>query len=169
MIIRYVFSRNQKCGSRLISWASGLLVKDLEKVPSHGCILVEFTDATDSIIFESTFDSGVRLVPFSAWLTHNEICYTITPKQQESNILSIISKIWGKKYDYPGILYFALSFVAFIIFKRPFAKSNNWSSSNKYFCLEAIFDITNYEKSGMATPAKMCSDLLKREKINGSN
>lgn len=165
MTIRYVFSRNKKYGSRLISWASGLLIKDLDKVPSHGCILIEFTDTSEGIIFESTFDSGVRLVPFSAWLTHNEICRVITPKIQpdKNDVLSQISKMWGKKYDFPGILYFVLSFVGFVLFKRPFSKNNNWSSRDKYFCLEAMFEITNYEKSGMATPAKMCSDLLKRE------
>lgn len=164
MIIRYVFSRNQKYGSKLISWAGGLLVKDLEKLPSHGCILIEFSDSYEGIIFESTFDSGVRLVPFSAWLTHNEICYIITPKVQpdRNKVLSIISRVWGKKYDFPGILYFALCFIRFILFKKCFPKINKWSSENKYFCLEAMFEITNYEKSGMATPAKMCSDLLKR-------
>jgi hypothetical protein len=165
MKIHYMFSRNKKIGSKLISWSGGLLVKDLEKIPSHGCILIEFVDSSEGIIFESTLDAGVRLVPFSAWLTHNEVCYMITPKEQPNmnKVLGIVSKMWGKKYDYPGILYFALSFIALIVFKRPFPKSNNWSSRDKYFCLEAMFEICEYEKSGMATPAKMCSDLLKRE------
>jgi hypothetical protein len=164
MTIRYIFSRNQKCGSKLISWAGGLLIKDLEKVPSHGCILIEFADSSEGIIFESTLDGGVRLVPFSAWLTHNEVCYMITPKEQpdKNKVLSIISRLWGKKYDYPGILYFALCFVGFVLFKKSFPNTNKWSRDDKYFCLEAMFEICEYEHSGMATPAKMCSDLLKR-------
>lgn len=164
MTIRYIFSRNPKIGSKLISWAGGLLIKDLDKLPSHGCILIEFDDCSEGIIFESTFASGVRLIPYSTWLTHNEICYQITPKEQpdKQKVLSVISNIWGKPYDFPGILFFSLCFIRYYLFKTSFPKVNLWSSDNKYFCLEAMFDITNYEKSGMATPAKMCSDLLKR-------
>ena len=165
MLVRYVFSKNQRYGSKLISWAGSLLIKDLEKVPSHGCIQIEFDNTSEGIIFESTMDGGVRLAPLSSWLKHNEICYVIVPKVQpnKEEVLSIISNMWGKKYDYPGILYFALCFVGFILFKRPFPKSNKWASRSRFFCLEAMFDITSYERSGMATPAKMCSDLLKRE------
>lgn len=164
MKIHYIFSRNKKVGSKVIAWASGLLLKDLEKTPSHGAILIEFS-TSESIVFESTLESGVRLVPYSKWLNINELCYKITPKKQpsESEIFQEINNLWGKSYDFKGILYFAYCFVKVLYFKSKFPNKNKWESGDKFYCLEAMFNLTNYDKSGMVTPAKMCLDLMKRE------
>jgi 23S rRNA pseudouridine2604 synthase len=75
--ISYLFSRNKKIGSRLISWASGLLVKDLRKVPSHMAVLVEMDSLPEGLVIESVFDAGVRIVPYKSWLRLNELCYKV--------------------------------------------------------------------------------------------
>jgi len=62
MKVDYLFSRNKKIGSKIISWASGLLIKDLEKVPSHVAILLD-----EHLVMESTLTTGVRAVPYSYW------------------------------------------------------------------------------------------------------
>ena len=66
MKIYYIYSRNKLIGSRLISWASGLLIKDLEKIPSHVGILVE--GKRFSLVVESVVGSGVRIIPYESWL-----------------------------------------------------------------------------------------------------
>ena len=164
----YLFSRNQKIGSRLIAWASGLLVKDLQKVPSHMAILIE-QEGFEPLVFESTLDSNVRILPYNNWLKINEECYKIEcPKERTSSeIFKKIKDLWGKKYDWPGIAYFALCFIRHILFKVDFPKDNAWQSDNKYFCNELGGEIAGYGKYSMVTPAKMCSDFLKTVGRNG--
>lgn len=76
MKIYYLFSRNKKIGSRLISWASSLLVKDLDKVPSHAALLIDCENGIQLVV-ESVLDSGVRIVPYITWQKINEECYKI--------------------------------------------------------------------------------------------
>lgn len=164
----YLFSRNQKIGSRIISWASGLLVKDLEKVPSHMAILIE-QENTEPLIFESTLDANVRILPYKNWLLINEECYKIQcPKvRTQEEIFAKVYSLWGKKYDWGGIAFFALAFIKHMLFKAPFPKENAWQSDNKYFCNELGGEIAGYGKYSMVTPAKMCSDFLKMVGQNG--
>jgi len=163
MKISYLFSRNEKIGSKLIAGASGLLVKDLEKVPSHVAILLEFEGVSESFVIESVLEAGVRIIPFSVWLEKNELCYRISCGKERTldEIFKVVNSIWGKKYDWRGILFFSLCFIKHLLFKTPFPKENAWQRDDYYFCSEAAGKISGYEKTGMATPAKMCSDFLK--------
>lgn len=164
----YLFSRNHKIGSRVISWASGLLVKDLNKIPSHMAILIE-QDGNESLVFESTLSSGVRIVPYKKWLEINEECYKIPCIKQRTNkeIFEKVNEYWGKKYDWSGIAFFIPCFLGYLLFKIPFPKYNLWQSDNKYFCNELGGKIAGYDKYSMVTPAKMCSDFLKMVGQNG--
>jgi hypothetical protein len=163
MKLYYLFSRNEKIGSKLISWASGLLVKDLEKVPSHVAILLEFEGISEQFVIESVLESGVRIIPLSVWLQRNELCYKIFCGKERTldDIFKIVNSIWGKKYDWLGISFFALCFIKHLLFKTPFPKENAWQQEDHFFCSEAAGKISGYEKTGMATPAKMCSDFIK--------
>lgn len=168
MTLYFLFSRNQKIGSRIISWASGLLVKELEKVPSHMAILIE-QDGFEPLVFESTIESNVRILPYKNWLLINEECYKIQcPKvRTQEEVFAKVYDLWGKKYDWAGIAFFALCFVKHILFKTHFPKENAWQSDNKYFCNELGGEIAGYGKYSMVTPAKMCLDFLKMVGQNG--
>ncbi len=159
----YLFSRNEKIGSRLISWASGLLVKDLEKIPSHMALLIEMDNCQEALVFESVLEAGVRIVPYSKWKEINEECYKIECKQERTveEIFGWVNQYWGKKYDWPGIAYFAWRFLLHFVFKADFPKENAWQSNDRYFCNELGGKIAGYTKYSMVTPAKMCSDFLK--------
>jgi hypothetical protein len=167
MKLYYVFSKNNKIGSRIISWGSGLLVKDLDKVPSHSAVLI-IQDNYESFVFESTFNSGIRIVPYANWLKINEECYKIPyPNNIDSNaIFRVVHELWGKKYDWFGVLYFTLCFIVHFLFGSPFPKENAWQSNDKYFCNELTGEISGYKRYSMTTPAKVCSDFLKG-KFNG--
>jgi len=159
----YLFSRNEKIGSKLTAWASGLLVKDLEKVPSHMALLVEIENSSTSMVLESVLDNGVRLIPYSKWQEINEECYRVECKEKHTleEIFKWCHEYWGKKYDWPGIAYFAWRFFLHLVFKLDFPKENAWQSDSKYFCNELGGEIAGYMKYSMVTPAKMCSDFLK--------
>jgi hypothetical protein len=158
----YLFSRNKKIGSKIIAWASGLLVKDLAKVPSHMAILIE-EEGLEPLVFESTLDTGVRIVPYENWLKINEECYKIKCCQswKHQAVFEKVKAYWGKKYDWPGIAYFAWRFFLHLTLKRDFPKENAWQSENKYFCNELGGKFAGYDNYSMVTPAKMCSDFLK--------
>lgn len=160
MKLFYLFSKNKKIGSRLISWASGLLVKDLEKVPSHVALLISCDNL--ELVVESVLENGVRVIPYSVWKTINEECYKIEHDlNSDIDVASVISNVWGKKYDWLGVIFFALCFIGHLLFKIPFPKKNYWHSRNKYFCTEVVAKLNEYDKYSMTTPAKMCSDFLK--------
>ena len=163
VIVSYIFSRNKKMGSKIISWASGLLIKDLEKIPSHMAVLIQLEGCPESFVLESTLSTGVRLAPYSTWLEHNELCYSFKSDQKMTltDIFEQMNKYWGKKYDWCGIAYFAFCFLRHFLFNSPFPKENAWQSSNRFFCNELGGEISGYENYSMATPAKMCSDFKK--------
>lgn len=161
--LSYLFSRNNKAGSKLIAWASGLLVKDLEKVPSHMALLIESEHLPEPLVLESVLEAGVRIVPYTNWKQLNEECYKIQCPSNKTleDIFALVREYWGKKYDWPGIAFFALCFIGHFLFKLPFPKDNAWQSDNKYFCNELGGKLAGYEKYSMVTPAKMCSDFLR--------
>lgn len=161
--LSYLFSRNNKIGSKLIAWASGLLITELDKVPSHMALLIEIEGLPDGLVLESVLEAGVRIVPYQKWLEINEECYKIACPNTRTiqEIFDSIHEYWGKKYDWPGIAFFALCFVAHLLLKIPFPKDNAWQSDDKYFCNELGGELAGYKKYSMVTPAKMCLDFLR--------
>lgn len=161
----YLFSRNQKIGSRIIAWASGLLITDLEKIPSHMALLIKIEGFSNAFVLESVLEAGVRIAPYSKWLEINEECYKIKCDKERTleEIFSKVHDYWGKKYDWFGIAYFAWRFFLNLAFKKPFPKENAWQSDSRYFCNELGGEISGYEKYSMVTPAKMCVDFLKSQ------
>lgn len=159
MKVYCLFSRNEKIGSRLISWASSLLIKDLEKIPSHMAVLIE---TEEQWVFESTFQSGVRIVPYEKWKQINEECYKIesTREDVKIDVIRKVNELWGKGYDWSGISYFTLRFILYYLFKIPFPKENAWQTKNRYFCNELGAVVIGYQNYSMVTPAKICKDLL---------
>lgn len=157
MKIHYLFSKNSKLGSRLISWASGLLLPEMQNVPSHVAVLID-----DHFVVESTFATGIRCIPFSEWLKLNQICYIIKEPKEKSmdEIHAVFSSVWGKSYDWPGILFFALCFIRHFLFKTKFPYDNKWQDNNRYFCTEFAGVVSGYHKHSMTTPAKMAYDML---------
>jgi len=159
MKVDYLFSRNKKLGSRIISWASGLLIKDLEKIPSHVAVLLD-----DHFVMESTLIGGVKCVPLSYWSTQHEECYRIPCEKiyrSKKEIVETFESVYGKAYDYPAILFFAWCFIKHILFKSKFPSKNSWQSDDKFMCTEFAGRLSGYQKHSMTTPAKMCSDFLK--------
>lgn len=162
MKVHYLFSRNEKIGSKLIAWSSSLFVKDLEKIPSHIAILID-----EKFVIEAVLESGVRIVPYKKWKEINQELYKIEApyrNDMEHVVNNSLYEVWGKGYDYIAILYFAMRLTGLILFKIKLPKNNRWSSSKKFFCSEFAARISNRNYS-MTTPAKICSDMLKE--LNG--
>jgi len=163
MTYHYVFSRNKKIGSKIISWSSSLLKNDVKnldinKIPSHVAVLID-----DCIVIESTLTTGVRIIPYNKWLEINEELYKIKCIQSSQHLNSkkkeLLFEMWGKKYDWFGILYFAKCIFLHYFFGKKLPNENKWERENYFFCTEFAARLTNYNYS-MTTPAKMCNDFL---------
>lgn len=158
MKVDYLFSRRDKWGSRLIAWGSKYENLDLEHAPSHIAVLLN-----DSIVVESTFTTGVRLVPYAEWAKINEELYKIPcihSYRASKDTLEQAFSLWDKGYDWTGIAFFAVSLVRFILFKTPLPKHNEWQDKNRYFCTEFVAMLVDADFS-MSTPAKICDTWLK--------
>lgn len=158
MKINYLFSRKNKIGSRLIAWASGFEDLCLEKCPSHIAVLLD-----DNLVVESTLTTGVRMLPYSHWAKINEELYRVPcfAKFRQSKLtIEKATRIWGKRYDWKGIAFFAISFIKLIVFKQKLPDSNPWQSDDKYFCTEYAGSLTGEDYS-MMSPAKLCDTWRK--------
>lgn len=153
--IHILFSRNKKIGSKLISYAAKYEKLNLENYPSHVAILIN-----EKWIFESTFNTGVRIVPYNKWQEINEELYRVKYSGLLDNqtVLQTAANMWGKKYDWCGILYFLFCYLNLIIFKRELPDINKWQNCNKYFCTEYISILYNKDFS-MKSPAKIYTML----------
>lgn len=158
MKIQYVFSRNKKCGSKLIAWASALFPNHITNLkngaPSHVAILLN-----ETIIIESTLTTGVRMLPYNKWKQINEELYKIDRTGKGECVKCLLFEVWGKKYDWFGILYFTYQMIKHLIFKSNLPDKNKWEREEYFFCTEFAARLEGYNYS-MTTPAKMCNDLL---------
>lgn len=155
--VKYLFSKQDKIGSRLISWASGKLLPHINPVPSHIAVLIN-----NKFVFESTLDKGVHISFYNKWREKNNLLYLLNDTKQYdmSQIKGIYKPMIGKKYDYTGIMYFSIRFLLKFMFNYTIPSLNKWQNKNRYFCCEAVGELLEipYE---MRTPAKMYEELTK--------
>lgn len=152
MKVEYLFSNNNKLGSKIIQWASKKEKIPMENLPSHVAVLID-----NKLVIESTLSTGVRIIPYFKWKKiNNEIAKIPCKKDYKSpkEIFKAFIILWGMKYDWLGILYFAKCLLLMIIFKKELPKRNKWEHKNKYFCTEFVARLTNIDCS-MKTPAKL--------------
>lgn len=136
MIVQELFSKRNKS---FFSWAIRVFTKPLAKftpfedIPSHTAV------RKGSFVYESTFLSGVRILPFESWKEINTI---VGVKERsiphtDAEFERIFVDIWGKSYDWPGIIFWAIAVIKLVVFNKPIPTVNKWNSPNRYFCSEA--------------------------------
>lgn len=163
MKVEYLFSRNSKVGSKLIAWAASHEDLELDEYPSHIAVLID-----ELWVLESTFESGVRLLPYKAWQEINEQLYRLPSSVCSSKVLKVSEQIWGHKYDWKGLAYFGFCYVRHIVCGTPFPTKNKWQSERSYFCTELVARLEDKNFS-MTSPARVCYEmLLKFEKDSDS-
>lgn len=154
--LEYLFSYNGKVGSKAISWGTKHQNKTQYKTPSHVAILIN-----DFLVIESTMFTGVRLIPYDVWKKKNKIAYRVQCSHERTwgTVMNSVFKIWGKKYDYKGILFFAWALVKNKFFGVELPKKNKWESNNSYFCVEIIENITG-ESYEMTSPVGLMNKFI---------
>lgn len=159
--IHYLFSKNNKIGSRAISFCTRKLTDvPHDQVPSHVAILVN-----NRWVYESTFDSGIRVISYEKWLQINQEVYKVkSPKEFEyKEIKNKFKEVKAKKYDWLGAIYFGLHIIKNSIFKTPIPEKNKWASKDRYFCSEVLGHLLD-EDFSMESPVQIMEDTVEYEK-----
>lgn len=140
--VHYLFSKNSKIGSKIISWGTKHLHPEVEDTPSHVAILVD-----ERWVIESTLDSGVRVIPYKKWRGINKEVAKVPCRQPWTfpEIKKLFKPLKDKKYDYKGVTYFGLRLAANKAFKTEIPKKNKWETKNRYFCCEVMARMTGVD------------------------
>lgn len=159
--LSYVFSRNKKIGSRLISWSTAFLSQNNKYCPSHVALLIN-----NRWVFESTLETGVVITTFDKWSKNNEIVAQIKEDPTDySTIKKHFKSIKNKKYDWLGVCYLGLRIALRRLFKRPIPQTNKWEDPNKYFCCEVVGELLN-ENFDMKAPVQVLDFIMESKKLN---
>jgi hypothetical protein len=158
-----LFSSSPKIGARIISGGTAHLAPEVNQAPSHVALLVN-----GRWVHESTGKTGVQVLSYPQWLQmHREVARIPQPAREYQEIADQYRKIKGKKYDYLGIVFFALalipSFLAYHLFGAKdfmLPKVNMFQNPNKYFCCEALGYLLGKCYS-MHAPVQVLSELLR--------
>jgi len=153
MIAYVLFSYSKKIGSTAIRKFQLPLTKykNIKEVPSHTSVRV------GSVVYESTFE-GVRATTFESWITRNIIIQALPIGNADKIHMDRITCLFGRKYDYAGLFYFAWRIILLKLFKMPLPKKNKWHKMNKYFCTEilSVFTEKDYQ---MSAPVQIMEEL----------
>lgn len=152
MKVEYLFSNSNKLGSKLIAWSANFEKLGLDDNPSHVAVLLN-----DNLVIESTFFSGVRIIPYTKWLDiNNEVaripCANLY--RPSMDVFKELTSLWGKSYDWLGIIYFAYRYLKLALFKEKLPKVNKFQKPNSYFCTEFVAILSGCDCS-MMSPAKL--------------
>lgn len=152
--LHYIFSRKEKWGSKLISWASNKITP-IENCPSHVALLVN-----NKWVFESTLDKNVRVISYKKWKKINIETHKLKCSQERTfqELKNVLKPLKGKKYDWLGIIYFSYRILLNFLFQVKIPKHNKLEQKNAYFCCEAVGELTKTDYS-MTTPAQLYLNL----------
>lgn len=150
--VHALFSSNNMIGSKIIANGTRHLAQSTPKC-SHVAVLIN-----NRWVHESTMNSGVRVISHGLWLDHNEEVARVELAPREyQEVADHFRDIKGRKYDWVGIVFFALAVIPTFL-GLPLPKKNRWQDKNKFFCCEVLAYLTDRCYSMMA-PIQILKEL----------
>ncbi len=160
-MIKYLFTRSNLIGSRLISYGTKYDFQKTEEAPSHFAILF-----FDRIILHSNFANGVHLDSFYRFKQKNQVVCAVRREKCEMGRIECMllfdqldRRAMSAEYDWPAILYFIWRIFLKWFLNKPMPDKNKWESENKWFCNE-LFEIIFRDDLSMKTPNDLMWMLL---------
>lgn len=154
--VEYIFSRNKKIGSKIISFFTRHLAPHIEPTPSHIAVLIN-----SRWVHEAVLSDGVRVLSYQKWLSINEQTHKIPCARGEVEygiVKKFIRDMKGKKYDYLGVIYFGIQILKQLLFKTKIPSINKWNSENKFFCSELVGKLSGIDYQ-MTSPTQIADKL----------
>jgi hypothetical protein len=162
-MIKYIFTKNNLIGSRLISGLSRYEFQKGESISSHFGILF-----FDRVVLHSNFANGVHFEPYYTFKKKNDVLSAFKRCNCELSLIEstllfdqLVRKTYGASYDFGAICFFIWRVLLKKIFGKPIPDKNKWESKSKWFCNE-IFEIVLGRDLSMKTP----NDLMLLLKTN---
>jgi len=166
MSVWIVFSRNDKAGSRLISWGSAKKT-DIKKVPSHFSYCFK-----ETYVLESRMTTGVRADEWENFKSKNDIIAIFDVSEivklnygkWYKYYKHLYKPIMGKAYDKAALIYLGWKVFLWKVFNRPIPKTNRKNNPNKYFCVEVFQELFGEDLSAVTPYVLMakCRGRFKR-------
>lgn len=161
--MRFVGSRSNTIGSKLIQWATG-------SKSSH--VLIVFDD---QLVIHSKLMTGVDLEWFTSWKKKNEIVWNIylpLPLEKQEEIYQhILNEYDDKDYDYLAFLYWPIALIKHRFFKVPWPSHNPWGTQQGLLCTGLyaklpVWLVGQFEEGRleMTTPDKLGEIIKERVK-----
>jgi hypothetical protein len=153
--VHYLFSKNDKIGSKIISWGTKHLEPTVKDTPSHTALLIN-----NRWVHESTLETGVRVISYDKWKQINTEVAKIecSVKRSYPIIKKMYQEIRHRKYDWMGIIYQGIWVALNKFFKKPIPEINRLEDPDKYFCCEVVGRLTNTDCS-MKSPVQLMVEL----------
>jgi hypothetical protein len=133
--IRFVFSNNSKCGSKLISYVTAEPNQQIIEVPSHFSIVL-----WQWVVIESTMLRGVEPKLFAKFKDHNHIIAEFAPKDSGREAADLAKKIAESNrnaaYDIHAALYLGVHELLNRWFGTPIPAKNRFDNAKEFFCNE---------------------------------
>jgi len=157
MKITGVFGYKRGCASTLIRLGTKLLINqpiEYKYTPSHTAILID-----DTWIIESTFLTGVHIMPYTKWKESYTELYQVVIKEPAEHPLDVALEMWGKPYDFLALLYFLFKLIFTKLCKTPMPAFNPFESDNKFFCVEVVGRVAGITNYSLMTPLELFKKL----------
>lgn len=164
--VEYIFSRNEKIGSKVIRWGTQHLTSiPPHLVPSHVAILVN-----ERWVLESTLNKGVQVDTYERWKARNVQVgrFESARRWEFSELKERFKPLKDKCYDWPGVLYFAWRVGLNLLLGLEIGSSNPWESEDRFFCSEVVGSMLGIDYS-MISPVQImyeCKELGLHKKMS---
>lgn len=161
--IKFLFSQNNKIGSKLISAVTREPGQRLEEVPSHFSILL-----WEWVVIESTMLWGVKPKLYTEFIENNKILSSFSPKsdgKQAAQIAKDIASLnHNARYDVAAALYLGVYELLNLYFDVAIPEKNKFDNSNEFFCNELFREFYGGEVS-MKHPNALMREMVNDERF----
>lgn len=133
--MRHLFTKSKKIGSKIISWG-------LNQDCSHYALQFFEWKGDESLVVESRWPHGIRIVRYKDFLAHNTIVHELWCNTElNDGILfpEVCRRLLGVKYDVAAMAYWFVVRLRQIWFGTPLPKYNRWGSDTHAYCCEILF------------------------------
>ena len=134
--MRHLWTKSSKWGSRLIRWG-------LDEDCSHYALEFFSERGDKALVIESRFPSGPRIRTREQFLKKNtlvhEVNYPLSVEDETNIFHDAIGHLFGLKYDFKAVLFFAYAAFLKKFFDVPLPRYNPWGTDTMAYCSEIIF------------------------------
>lgn len=161
--IQFIYSSNNKIGSKLIRFATREKDQLLCEVPSHFSILI-----WEWIIIESTVLYGVEPKLYAKFKDHNKIIAAFAPKYDQKTATDIAKRVAesnrNASYDLAAALYLGVYEILNYYFGVAIPEKNRFDNSKDFFCNEIYRDLYGGDVS-MKHPNALLKEMKNDERL----